>query len=357
MDFTISELVIPTSIDAPEAADFIEMTNVRNEVEAETVGNYDLAFEAEELLPRYQRQRWEPKRVFVARVKGRIVARAVYETNPPEDHSTTAWVVIDVLPDFRRRGIGGALFDHLLSIARGDGSTVMQTTAAQKPAVGAVLEAPTGFGAVPRDADSTRFLLARDFTLEQVERMSRLDLPVDPTRLATLLTTAQAAAGPDYRMVTWIGRTPEQRLESIALLRTRMGTDAPSAGMEADESVWSAERVRDEDDKDEASPRTMLTALVEHVPTGTAAGFTELTVPAAVGRPVAQGDTIVLTEHRGHRLGMLLKLTNIAQLAEEMPGHPSITTYNAEENRPMLSVNESIGFVAWANEGAWKRVL
>ena len=357
MSFEISEVVIPSSIGVSEAADFIEMTRVRNEIEADAVGNYDLAFEADELLPGYQRQRWEPKRLFVARVEGSIVARAVYEISTPEDDSPTAWVVVEVLPAFRRQGIGSALLDTLLSLAAEDGKTIIQGFSAQKAVDGPGLPAPTGFGSVPRDSDATRWLLGRGFALEQVERMSRLDLPVDPALLASMLSDAQAAAGPDYRVVTWTGRTPPERLEAIALLRTRMGTDAPSAGLEADESVWTAERVKDEDDREESSPRTMLTALVEYVPTGDVAGFTELTVPVSLSRPVAQGDTIVLREHRGHRLGMLLKLANISHLASVAPGHPSITTYNAEENRHMLSVNEAIGFVAWGYEGAWKKVL
>jgi hypothetical protein len=62
-----------------------------------------------------------------------------------------------------------------------------------------------------------------------------------------------------------------------------------------------------------------------------------------------------MREHRGHRLGMLLKIANIAHLDERYPGHPSITTFNAEENRHMLDVNESVGFEPFAYEGAWQK--
>lgn len=64
-----------------------------------------------------------------------------------------------------------------------------------------------------------------------------------------------------------------------------------------------------------------------------------------------------MREHRGHRLGMLLKIANIQHLQERHPGHPQITTFNAEENRFMLDVNEAVGFVAFAYEGAWLKKL
>lgn len=79
--------------------------------------------------------------------------------------------------------------------------------------------------------------------------------------------------------------------------------------------------------------------------------------PAERERTVDQDDTIVLVEHRGHRLGMLLKAANLAQLERLRPGHPSIVTYNAEENRHMLTVNEALGFEPFVYEGAWRKDL
>lgn len=54
---------------------------------------------------------------------------------------------------------------------------------------------------------------------------------------------------------------------------------------------------------------------------------------------------------------MLLKVGNVAHLQRVRPGHPSILTFNAEENRHMLSVNEAVGFEPFGYEGARKREL
>lgn len=352
--FTIDDLTVPATLDAPDAAGFVEMTNVRNEIEADTVGNRDLCYEPAELLPHWQ-DPYQPKTCLVARVDGRIVARAIYEA-PIEEGSREAWLSIEVLPAFRRRGIGAALYERLAAMCDANGRAIQQGYFLHKRSdASEQLPSPTGFGSVPLDNPETRFLVARGFKLEQVERMSRLALPVDAAEFERLLGSARAAAGDEYRIVQWTGRTPEQWISDIALLHRRMSTDAPAAGLEVNEENWDEDRMRTSDDLLEDSPRTMLVTVAEHVQSGTLAGFTELSVPPELDRPVEQQDTLVLKEHRGHRLGMLLKLANLQYLAETHPGHPSVTTFNAEENRPMLDVNEAIGFVAVGYGGGWKK--
>jgi GNAT superfamily N-acetyltransferase len=352
--FTIDELVIPASLDAPDAAGFIEMTHVRNEIETDTFGNRDLAYEPIELLPNWQ-DPYQPQTCLVARVDGRIVARGIYQA-PIEEGSRDAWLAIEVLPDFRRRGIGSAIYERLDAMCAAGGRTVQQAFLIHKRSdASEQLPSPTGFGSVPLDNPETRFLLARGFRLEQVERVSRLALPVGEDELARILATSRAAAGEDYRIVRWTGRTPEEWIPDIAVLHQRMSTDAPAAALEIAEEHWDEDRVREYDDRRAGSPRTLLVVAAEHVPTGRLVGFSELSVPPELERPVEQMDTLVIREHRGHRLGMLVKAANLQYLAETHPGHPSVTTFNAEENRPMLDVNEAIGFTAAAYGGSWKK--
>lgn len=354
-DFTIDTLVIPATIDAPDAADFIAMTNVRNAVGAEVVGSDALNYGPAELLPNWQ-DPYEPQVCLVARVGDRIVARGLYMPTA-EEGAKDAWLSIEVLPEFRQRGIGSALYERLVAMCEADGRTVQQSDPIHKAVEGSQqLPSPTGFGAVPLDSPETQFLLHRGFSLKQVERFSMLALPFDEDAMVATRARALAAAD-DYRAISWSGRTPEQWVSGLAILHQRMSTDAPSADLDSTEEAWDADRLRSLDDLRAKIPRATLTTVVQHGPTGTLVGFTELSVPPEIERPVEQQDTLVLKEHRGHRLGMLLKLENLAYLAQTHPGHPSVTTFNAEENRPMLDVNEAIGFVAVGYAGAWKKVV
>src|SRR5690606_29522647 len=121
---------------------------------------------------------------------------------------------------------------------------------------------------------------------EQVERLSRLPLPVPG--LDDLVAAAAAASGPDYVVHRWTGGTPERWREDMALLATRMSTDAPSAGLEEPEDVWTVERIIEADARIAANPRERIVAAVEHVPSGHLAGFTVLSAPKQLHRAVQQ---------------------------------------------------------------------
>ena len=351
--FTIDEVAIPRSIADDDDGVFAGMIAVRNAAEIAGYGIPEIAVSAEEILPHYLDEH-EPNRVLLARIDGEIVGRAVLQSRL--DDSEVGWLDVQVLPEFQQRGVGRALADAVEALAREAALARVITYAVSRDAPGERLAAPTGFGSVPAGNREVRFLLARGWTLEQVERGSRFALPADPERLAELRATAERHSG-DYRVLAWVGATPPELLEDLAALQTRMSTDAPSAGLEEPLDLWTAERFANKEALLLDAPQQLLTAAALHEPSGRLAGFTRLSVPHDTTRAVGQEDTIVLREHRGHRLGMLLKVANLQLLGEARPGHPSVLTWNAEENRPMLAVNEAVGFVPIGCEGAWRKNL
>lgn len=346
----IEELPIPERVGAAGWDDFVAAVESMQRSDLVWAGSPDGFYTPEEELPHFQDPN-RPTRLFVARdEQGAVVASGHFELQA--DELETAWLLLQVPPEAEGRGIGRALADALEMAVAQEGRRKIIAYVPEADFGGERLASPTGVGSVPARSRSTRFAQARGYELKQVNRYSRIAFPVPGVR--EQLAAAIERSGPDFTLHSWTGRTPERWLEDVALLATRMSTDAPDADVGTPEDVWTAERLAAEDARKERDdPRRFVTTAVEHVPTGRLVGFTEYSVPPQQDRAVSQYATLVLREHRGHKLGMLLKIANLAYLEEVSPGHPSATTWNAEENRPMLDVNEAIGFVGVAFEGIW----
>ena len=353
--FRLEELQIPATLTGPGAADFIACANIRNQVEAVVYGTTELGYTADETLPAYLNLTHRPRRLVAARCEGAVVGRAMFLhlADDPE----VAWADVQVLPAFRRRGIGSALIDRMERLTRDAGRRRLIVYAPSADGPDPRITPPTGVGSLPADNAEVRFLAARGYSLEQVERCSRLALPVPDATLRALLEQAGRAAGTDYRIVLWSGPTPPARQADVAELYTVMSIEEPSAGLDEPPDVWTVDRLVDAEQQDADGSRTRLVAAAEHLPSRRLVAFTVLSAPQEVTRPVAQEDTLVVPGHRGHRLGMLLKAANIGYLQRVHPGHPAIITFNAEENRHMLDVNDGVGFVPIGSEGAWKKTF
>ncbi|GAA3520972.1 GNAT family N-acetyltransferase [Aeromicrobium panaciterrae] len=354
-DVVIEELILPDNLDGPHGDDFRELMAVRNLVESETVGTDALSPTPESLLPHFVPNPQRHRRHFVVREGGRMVARGIMGWLTAEGAPSVS-IGADVLPSHRRRGIGSQLFALMEGLAADLGRPVLQSSAIHTSSPdGERIVSSTGFGDIPADDPGAQFLLHHGYTLEMIARISSLDLTTAAASLEELRRAAAARAGDDYRVVSWIGRTPEEWLEQKAALATAMSTDEPSGGLATVADVWDADRVREHDDRQEGTGRTIYTSAVEHVPSRTLAGHTELGRLDGADKPAVQEDTLVLRAHRGHRLGMLLKGANAQFMLAHAPDTPLVTTFNKEDNEPMLRVNVEMGFVPIGAEGEWQK--
>jgi GNAT superfamily N-acetyltransferase len=211
----VRELEIPTADGASGWVDFEIAMGIHYGNEALTYGTDELAYTAVEALPGYLDQENQPTRLFAAWDGSRMVGAARYETEPG-DSPTTAWLMVDVLPGARGVGVGRALSAKLQGVASTDGIHKGIVYAVSGYAAGPRWESPTGFGSVPRNNAEVRFLAAAGYRLQQVVRGSRLALPLQTERL---LADGVTAAGPDYRLHTWIDNTPARWRAEMTTLR------------------------------------------------------------------------------------------------------------------------------------------
>jgi GNAT superfamily N-acetyltransferase len=140
----------------------------------------------------------------------------------------------------------------------------------------------------------------------------------------------------------------------MADLTSRMSTDAPLDDLVWEPEVFDADRMRESDRRSELRGNISYVTAARHDESGSVVGFTRIVVARDVRTAAQQWQTIVLPDHRGHRLGMLVKVENLAHLRRYEPEVSVIHTGNADSNAPMLRVNVALGFVPVRQWSEWE---
>lgn len=332
----------------------------------------DWAWSTVELMAFLRRTEYERTELLVALAPNAVVGGATGMSPRTEDEpdAVVGGFIMELpLADNTRLASGNlwarpgsqcreALLDAALELARAEGRTsfLLETDHLPFGPGAEIVEPKSGVGVLPADS-MTQLAASRGFALEQVQRISTFRFPADDGALAALRDDAATHAGSEYAVHSWQGDTPEQWLDALAELIGRMSTDAPMAGIDWQAESWDADRVRARDAERPVKNRGSLTVVVEHVPTGELGAFTEAEWPLAVPEVAYQHDTLVAGPHRGRRLGMLVKATQLRELGRLRPQLRRLHTWNAAENRHMLAINEAIGFTVTGHSGEWQRTL
>lgn len=275
--------------------------------------------------------------LWVAREKERVVGWAVVQL-PWMENRHLAFVRGQVLPSHRRRGLGSELLGEALTLSRAGGRSVGRS--------GAYL-----------GTDGIGFLERHGFDTEgqKLYAVRRLDLHDAPFDLWQDLGDEAAEAARDYELVRVLGPAPAELLPSLVAVHAAIN-DAPSdEGREP--HVFDEQRVRDFDESMVRRHQTEYRVLARHVPTGEWAGMSMLFVDESSPSVAFQEDTSVVRAHRGHRLGLLMKLDMLRWIADERPEVAATDTWNATDNHHMIAVNERLGCRVTATHVGYRRAL
>lgn len=356
---SVERIGVPKSPDASGVADFRAFHELEEAHELELWGNLDRCATFAEAVLFWQGSSYEERQVFLARLDGTVVGSGTL-TLPLSENTTTAGVDVLVSEPYRRRGFGSVILKALEDLARGRKRVSFDAYCGapiQLVAPGTeVLESKSGAGAVPLVFASTRFALHHGYSLEQVETSSQLPFPPREA----LLRECEAGVAPKaagYSLLTWPDSCPEDLVDAFARLKGLMSTEVPLAGLGWEGEDWDAARVRQDEATWQASGGASLTAAARHDATGELAAYTVLTHRDARPAVIYQEDTLVAPGHRGHGLGMLVKIANLRRAKESWPDATSVLTWNANENRHMLAINIALGFKPSGFEGEWQKRL
>lgn len=265
----------------------------------------------------------EPSEVWLASTRDSAAGWYRLEM-PSRENLDQARLDLVVHPAERRRGLGLALLRHAAARAAVYGRTVLSGGARDGTAGEAFSRS---VGAKPGLVDVQRVL----------------DIgALEPGRLARLRAAAEPAAA-GYSLVSWTGLVPEEFIEQAAMLYAGMN-DAPRDPENAAEE-WDGQRVRERiNDRRTLFGMRTYTLAARHDASGDLAGLTEITVDPDDPGWGHQMDTVVIRQHRGNRLGMLLKVAMMEFLTTAEPQLARISTWNAQANDHMIAINQAMGY-------------
>ena len=250
---------------------------------------------------------------------------------PLRDNTTFVYLDVFVVPVARRRGHGRAIVQEIQEIADEAGRPILFALG-----VWAMHES---------EPAQPPFLEGLGFRCDLMDAMRELPLPA-------ALPPLWVAEG--YRIHTWRGPCPDAWVEDYAGLRRLLGQESPSGDIGLENQFWDVERVRREESDWREQQRTPQVSIAVN-DGGDVAGHTQLLFPAD-GPEVFQWDTLVLPSHRGHGLGLALKVATMRAADDLLAGRRRVITFNAASNEPMIRVNEALGFHQIASAAEYVRI-
>lgn len=255
-------------------------------------------------------------------------------------------VDLRVVPDGRRLGFGSRIHDFVLERAAALKRTrLIATTLWELPE----LAAPS--------LDGARFAETLGYHPALADVARRLDLStVDDAAVDAMLDQARARSI-GYSLVRWTGPYPEEHLQDLAYLESRLFGDAPMGDLAIESAKPDPVRLREVRAIETKRGRLAYHTAAVHEASGRLVAWTTLARDKSIPWNAFQQITIVEPEHRGHRLGALVKVENLRYFREAEPTVTAIDTFNAAQNSYMIAINEAMGFRPLYAFQNWQREI
>lgn len=251
---------------------------------------------------------------------------------------------VEVLTPYRGRGIASRLLDELEAQREQIGRPRLTTYGTVTDA-----EADVDDPSLPINRIAARLGLTR----RNVAVARLLDLPVP----AEVLDAMEAEAAPhlgDYSIQVWHGHPPREHWLRYGALLTQLDLDEPDEDVELEPQHYDEKRLQIAFDRQDRTGIVPVIAVAV-APDGSLVGHSELQYRNNPGTTLVwQENTLVMPEHRGHRLGLALKAATHRVISEQAPQLLRELTWNSHVNDPMIGINEKMGYRVLLREVAYQ---
>ncbi len=267
---------------------------------------------------------------FVALMDGTIVAWGAYGQDASMYHPQKFWVGLGVHPEHRRQGIGGALYDRLMAALAPFSPLLLRAYAREDR------------------LDALAFLAARGFAEESRAWESRLNPQrFDPSPYGELDGKMHALGVRIETLAELPYDTPESRRKLFDLdWEVSQDEPAPEPQTEPDYETW----VKNTFETPNFMPQAYLVAVAGDAYVGMSTLWNSQS-----GDGLYNGMTGVIRPYRRHGVALAMKVRNL--LWAKANGYNLIKTWNNTVNRPMLSINERLGFVKQPADIGFKKII
>jgi hypothetical protein len=136
-----------------------------------------------------------------------------------------------------------------------------------------------------------------------------------------------------------------------------LNVDAPTGAVDFEAETLTPERYQGYLDLERRQGRRRLTTVAIEKATGEVVAYTDLVLPSGAPSKVWQWGTLVDREHRGHRLGMAVKVANLRELQRAHPERETVGTGNDATNSYMVGINVELGFRVVELARMYRKVL
>ena len=277
------------------------------------------------------------KRIFAQDISTKTIVsigRVSFENDSSIDYDTNkhvAFIYITVLANYRKQGIAKTMLKKLLGLAKENHIDIIHVEADTKAGTNFCLK------------------LEGELVLQEIENRLYLD-DVDWAFITDWYEKGHERTK-DVSIEIY-DRIPDELLTEFCKVYTLTVNQRPVGSMEQDIFVTPESRRTEEEIY--AEQRVLWITFISREINGEISGLTEFQITPRRPYQIQQRLTGVLKKYRGRGLGKRLKAEMLMYVKEHYPYAKYISTGNAKNNIPMLSINETLGFIQYKSYNIFK---